>query len=51
MWNIGINMNAAALEKWSGALQAILAGESIAAYMQRLEGQQPNNEVQIPVSA
>jgi len=39
---------AAALEKWSGALQAILAGETIADYMQR---SQPDNGVQIPISA
>ena len=42
---------AAALEKWSDALQAILAGESIADYMQRTEGQQHGNVVQIPISA
>ena len=42
---------AAALEKWSDALQAILAGESIAEYMQRTEGQQHGNVVPIPIRA
>ncbi len=38
---------AEALQKWSGALQAILAGETITDYMQR---SQPDNVVQLPVS-
>ncbi len=42
---------AAAREKWADALQATLAGESIAAYMQRTEGQQHGNVVPIPISA
>jgi hypothetical protein len=39
---------AEALQKWSGALQAILAGETIADYMQPT---QPDNVVKLPVSA
>ena len=39
---------AEALQKWSGALDAILAGETIADYMQR---SQPDNVVQLPIGA
>ncbi len=39
---------AEALERWADALRSILAGETIAEYMQR---PQPDNVVQLPVSA
>jgi hypothetical protein len=42
---------AEALQKWSGALDAILAGESIKEYLDRLKNKQPDNVVQLPVSA
>ena len=42
---------AEALQKWSGALDAILDGESLDDYMERLKNKQPDNVVQLPVSA
>ena len=42
---------AEALQKWSGALDAILEGESLDDYMERLKNKQPHNVVQIPVRA